>query len=301
MPCYNAAARIREAVLSVFAQSFDDLELIVVDDGSTDGSGQILREIGDQEPRLRLIRQVNQGAGPARNTGLTQARGEFVAFLDADDTWDIECLQTLHATLSAHPHAALTYCGWQNLGVPENRGRPFVPPDYENPDKIETLLRGCRWPIHAALTRRAVIESVGGFDPQWTSSMDYDLWLRIAAFHPIVLTPRVLAYYHHHEGEQITKNRLRIATNHACIQRKFLADHSAVAARLGREKVRAILGNELLQRAYTSYWGRDLNTAHALFRQILWGGYCRLSDLKYVLPAILPFGIYAALVARLGK
>ncbi|HHH38465.1 MAG TPA: glycosyltransferase, partial [Sedimenticola sp.] len=209
MPCYNEAERIGEAVASVFRQTFRSLELIVVDDGSSDNSLQVLYGLQAKHGRLQVFSQPNRGAGPARNMGLQHARGEYIAFLDADDAWHPACLEKLHARLAATPDAALVYCGWQNIGLPADQGRPFIPPEYEGPDKVETLLRGCRWPIHAALTRREAITRSGGFDEQWSSCMDYDLWLRIAAFERIVRLPEVLAYYHHHGGEQITKNRLR--------------------------------------------------------------------------------------------
>jgi len=218
MPCYNESSRIAEGVHSVFNQTFTSLELIVVDDGSKDDSLEVLEVLSSKYDGLRFISQPNKGAGPARNRGLKEARGQYIAFLDADDTWHPECLEKLHDRLESSPDAALVYCGWQNKGLSENKCKPFVPPDYEQADKVEILLRGCRWPIHAALTRRSAIEAAGGFNEAWTSCMDYDLWLHIASFDKIVRVPEVLAYYHHHAGEQITKNRLRIAQNHSRIQ-----------------------------------------------------------------------------------
>ena len=298
MPCYNESTRIAESVRSVFNQTFSSLELIVVDDGSKDDSLEVLEGLSREYENLLYISQPNKGAGPARNRGLKEARGQYIAFLDADDSWHPECLDKLHANLESSPDAVLTYCGWQNKGLAEKMCKPFVPPDYEQPDKIETLLRGCRWPIHAALTRRSAIDISGGFDEQWTSCMDYDLWLHIASFNKIVRVPEVLAYYHHHSGEQITKNRLRIARNHSNIQRHFLAQYPEIRKSLGRRKSREIVEGELLQRGYQSYWQRDLATAHTLFRQVFSHLYFSPKDLRYLLPALLPFQIYETLILK---
>lgn len=301
MPCYNAGDNIKYSIASAYEQSFKNFELIVVNDGSSDDSLAILTSLAETYNTLRVINQPNKGAGPARNTGLQVARGELIAFLDADDSWHPDCLLKLHQALQAMPNAAIAYCGWQNKGLAANRCKSYIPPDYENSNKIETFLRGCPWPIHAALTRKSVIEAVNGFNECWTSCMDYDLWLKIASFHKIVLVPEVLAYYHHHQGEQITKNRLRIALNHWQIQNSFLSENTDITKQLGSKKVAEITDGELLHRAYTSYWQRDLTTAHALFRKLLFKGYFKLKDLKYLLPSLLSFNIYQSLILKYRK
>ena len=93
IPVYNKAPYIARTLTSVLAQNFDDYEIIVVDDGSTDDSMQKLRQV--QSPKIRIIRQENQGVAVARNTGILAAQGEYIAFLDADDAWLPEYLQTI--------------------------------------------------------------------------------------------------------------------------------------------------------------------------------------------------------------
>lgn len=301
MPCYNGGDNIKYSIASIYQQSFKNLELIVVNDGSSDDSLAILTNLAQTYDTLRVINQPNKGAGSARNSGLKVAQGEFIAFLDADDSWHPDCLLKLHQALQAMPDAAIAYCGWQNKGLAANRCNPYIPPDYENSNKIETFLRNCPWPIHATLTRKSVIEAINGFNECWTSCMDYDLWLKIASFHKIVLVPEVLAYYHHHEGEQITKNRLRIALNHWQIQKAFLLDNPDITKQLGSKKIADITDGELLHFAYASYWQRDLNTAHPLFRKALARHYFSRKDLKYLLPALLPLNLYQTLILKFSK
>lgn len=296
MPCYNEGLNLSKSIESVFNQTFNDLELIVVDDGSTDNSLEILNTYQKRRPALRICSQSNSGAGPARNKGLKLAKGELIAFLDADDYWHQECLFRLYKKLKASPKAAIVYCGWQNVGLGENNSKPFVPKDYEGPNKIEDLLISCRWPIHAALTRRQAIDEVNGFDETWSSCMDYDLWLRISAFRKIVVLPEVLAFYNHHQGAQITKNRLTIAINHWKIQNKFIKNHPEIQTSLGKKRIREIIDGELLKRGYLNYWKRDLKASHTLFRLAMKRCFFSAKDLKYLLPALLPFRIYRVCV-----
>jgi glycosyltransferase involved in cell wall biosynthesis len=297
MPCFNNSATIERSVKSALDQSHENIEVILVDDGSTDNSREIALELRDKDARLKIITQPNQGPGPARNRGLKEARGEFVAFLDADDYWHADCLYKLHEALVGND-AELAYCGWQNIGKDGKGGDPFIPPDYAGIEKVVLLLGGCRWPIHAALTKKNAIFEVGGFDERWTSCMDYDLWLRMASTRNIVRVPEVLAYYVHHEGEQITKNRLRGAVNHWRIQLEFIRNHGELINGIGKKRIRELTYGELLRRAYISYWGRDLDVAQRLFRLVMKGGYGGIRDWKYMLPALLPGKWYRKLVTR---
>src|SRR5574338_422820 len=177
MPCYNAARHLATSIGSVQAQTLTDWELIAVDDGSTDDTLDRLQTLA--APRIVVHAQPNRGVSAARNAGLQLARGEYVAFLDADDTWTPDFLASMVAALAARPDAVLAYCGWQNLGLEGGRGAPFVPPDYETPDKAATLFAGCRWPIHAAMTRRAALLAAGGFSPTLKNAEDFHLWLKV--------------------------------------------------------------------------------------------------------------------------
>jgi glycosyltransferase involved in cell wall biosynthesis len=298
MPCFNAASFIEAAVASVMRQTHPAVELIVVDDGSSDDSPAIVERLAQQHPgRIRLARQANAGPYPARNHGLTLARGGFIAFLDADDWWDETFVDKLLAPLLADDSIALAYCGWQNVGVEGGRGEPYVPPDYEREDKAARFLRAAApWPIHAALVRRSAIDAAGGFDTDLPTCMDYDLWLRVGVAHPIRLVPEVLAFYRHHQSGQITSTQWRQARNTWLVKRKFVREHPALVRHLSPATLRQLIDGGLLQRGYDNFWRRDLVSAQRIFRMSFAKGGWSAKDLKYLLPALLPPGLYRRLV-----
>ena len=299
MPCFNAAPYLRQAAGSALSQSYRNVELILVDDGSTDDSPAIARELAALHPdRITLLRCNREGPYPARNRGLAHARGEWVAFLDADDYWSTDFLDKLHGAL-VQSGAALAYCGWQNVGAADRTNDPYVPPDYEQGDKLEMFLRAASpWPIHAALVRKSVIDDVHGFDTSLATCMDYDLWLRIGATLRIVRVPEVLAYYRFHAGGQITSKQWRQAENVWLVKKKFAAASPQLVARLPRQRLRELIDGALLRRGYDCYWRRDLVSARRIFRKSLQAGGWTLKDLRYLLPALLPEKSYVGLISR---
>lgn len=303
MPCYNAAPYLDEAVNSVMSQSYPNVELIVIDDGSNDRSVEALERMIEAHPgRIKLLFQQREGPYPARNRGLAQADGSYIAFLDADDWWSSDCLEKLHAALEPS-NAVLAYCGWQNIGLQGGRGDPYVPPDYEAGDKAETFLRAAApWPIHAALVRREVVTTIGGFDTHWPSCMDYDLWLRIAVANPIVLVPEVMAFYRHHGSGQITSKQWIQAVNSRLVKKKFVQANPQLVSHFTRNTLKQLIDGGLLRRGYNAYWQRDLTTAWHIFRRSLLVGGWKAGDLKYLIPAFfLPQAAFVRLIGMLDR
>lgn len=298
MPCYNAAPFVEEAVTSVLEQSHQAIELIVVDDGSTDNSTDVVGNLAKAHPgKIRLIQQNQHGPYVARNLGLAHATGDFIAFLDADDWWRKDFLEKLHTALMENRGAALAYCGWQNTGVEGNRGEPYVPTDYEKEGKTERFLRAASpWPIHAALTRRTAVTAVSGFQTYLPTCMDYDFWLRIGMASPIVLVPEVMAFYRHHQGGQIISKQWRQAKNVWTVKKTFVREFPELVSELGSEKLRSLIDGGLLRRGYDNYWRRDLISARRIFRLALLAGGWGVKDLRYLLPALLPERLYLALI-----
>lgn len=294
MPCHNAAPHLPTSIGSVISQTFTDWELITVDDGSSDDT---LKWLQDQtDPRLRIVSQVNKGVSSARNAGIKYARGQFIAFLDADDTWAPSFLEKLLAKLAAQPHAAMAYCGWRNVGLPGPLGRPFIPPDYESSSKREMLFAGCRWPIHAAVARRSAVNAAGGFNTSLENAEDYALWLELGGLKPIARVPEVLAFYHFHGGPQASSNRARAATHLLQAQRLYLDRYPKFAAQLGRTRIRELIYGNLLRTGFDCYWKRDLAAARSIFREVMGAGYGSPRDWIYLLPALLPIRLHEILL-----
>lgn len=298
MPCFNAEAFVAEALDSVLGQTYPDVEVIAVDDGSSDRSRDIVRGYGD---RVTLLVQQNRGPYPARNAGLRAATGEFVAFLDADDHWRRDCLQALHAALIAN-EADVAYCGWQNFGRGPKGTDPFVPPKYEAGDAVVSFLQTCPWPIHAALTRRRILDAVDGFSERRFSAMDYDLWIRILAVtRRIVLVPEVMAFYRWHDQGQISKVKWRQTLDAWTVRQDFVRANPNLVAHLDPATRRQLVDGPVLAAAYDAYWKRDLVSAQRLFRKSLACGAGGLRDMRYLLPSLLPQPLYRALVSAADR
>ncbi|GAB4250125.1 MULTISPECIES: glycosyltransferase family protein [Deferrisoma] len=200
IPTHDRLGLVDEAVASVLEQTFPDLELVVVDDGSTDGTAEHLAA-RFPDPRLRIVVQENRGASAARNRGAAETSGEWLAFLDSDDRWLPRKLERQLEALAAHPDhpAAYTEEIWYRNGR------------WANPRKIHAKYSGwiferclplCIISPSSILMRREVFEALGGFDESLPACEDYDLWLRLAARHPVLLVPeRLIVKRNGHPGQ----------------------------------------------------------------------------------------------------
>lgn len=300
MPCYNSEAFVREATDSVLQQTYRNTELIFLDDGSQDNSVALVQSLAQaHNERIRLLRCEHRGPYPTRNTGLREVTGDFIAFLDADDYWDRECLKKLLFVIK-DKNADLAYCGWQNVGEFAPSGLPYVPPSYENRDLFSDFLKGCPWPIHAALVRKTVVDDVGGFSERYFTSMDYDFWLRIAAkTQKFVRVPEVLSLYRWHDRGQISSSKWRQTRDSWRVRRDFIKQHRSLVAHLSHENLRDNTDGFLLRSAYNAYWNRDLVSAQHLFRRAMVRFYWKPRDIKYILPSMLPGFIYRYAIRRM--
>ena len=189
IPTYNRCELVREAIASVLAQSFSNFELIVVDDGSEDGTAEGVGEFAE----VRYVYQPNRGVSAARNLGVSQSSGELLAFLDSDDLWQPRKLEQQVTFFAQYPDAQICQTEeiWLRNGV---RVNPHAKHRKISEDIFARSLELCLVSPSAVMIRRELFERMGGFDENLPACEDYDLWLRIAALMPVYLieTPLVI-------------------------------------------------------------------------------------------------------------
>jgi len=174
---YNVAPYIRDSVLSALQQTYTSLELIVIDDGSTDGTVDCIRDITD--PRLRVLKRPHRGQPAAMNDGLAEARGDYIALLDGDDVWLPQKLERQLAFHVDHRGVDMTYCGSREMDT-EGRVGGLLPTRNRRVTFRDLLIEN---PVHngsVALVRRAIVDELEGFDNDLVACHDLDLWLRLA-------------------------------------------------------------------------------------------------------------------------
>ena len=298
VPVWNGERTLAATLASVLAQSHRHFELLVIDDGSTDGTAALVSGLATGDPRVQLHRFENRGLAASRNRGIRLARGEFIAFVDADDLWQPARLERQLAALAAAPAAGLAYSltdciddAGQRLGPGSHivaAGRVYA--------------RLLAWNFmdsgSSALVRRAVFDEVGFFDESLPAAEDWDLWLRIAWRHEFACVPHADILYRISAGamsSQITRQQ------HACEQVFATAlarlppgaDRDALA-REGRANLsryftaRALAGGAT--RLAFDYWWHFLRTTPAIGR-----------DAAILLRLLARIGLAATLPAPLAR
>lgn len=216
IPSFNCERYIKQTIDSVLAQTIEDLELIVVDDGSTDATPKIVASYGG---RVRLVAQQNSRVSGARNRGIREAKGEFICLMDHDDYWFPHKLSRQLAEFEARPEAGVVYSSFIRWHAAAD-GRFPDPDGYdlsEYPDDIDPVYSG--WIYHQFLLdcwmltsttmfRAEVFERCGAFDESLPYSEDWELWLRIAREYPIIQLRRPTTLYRQHprQGNRLVRD-----------------------------------------------------------------------------------------------
>jgi len=316
IPLYNKRAYIRRAVGSVLTQSFSDFELIVIDDGSTDGSHEMLADVSD--PRLKLIRQQNAGEGAARNSGIAAAAADWVALLDADDMWLEDHLQELWSLIARFPDSGLVATGSREVAEGAAWERPIIAPsnirqvDYfiEAARRIGVINSSC------AAVHRALTQSLGGFGP-FRAGADLECWAKLALRGPVAISDRVTSIYFRGTGgvmdtmatagkTRVLPARLEDISASVALLTRALRDGGYAAK---KASIEAYINSRLLRTVVGGFYLRDLALSRAAANLSIGCPTLYFRALKYflilpdavVLPAISAFSAARAQARALVK
>jgi len=226
IPLYNKAESIARTLATVAAQTYSDYEVVVVDDGSTDGSADIVRRIND--PRLRIICQPNGGVSAARNRGIDEARGEFIAFLDADDEWKPDYLETQMALTEKYPDCDVFATRYETRSSDGTTVQAIIRKlPFQGSDGILSnyfLVASCSQPplfTSAVMVRKTAIQAVGCFPVGIKSGEDLLTWARLSARGSIAYStiPKVSFAI---EGYEVTSKPKRIPAKTDAVGKELL-------------------------------------------------------------------------------
>jgi len=201
IPTYNRAALLPRAIDSVLAQTNPPLEILVVDDGSTDTTERL---IGDCYPQVSALTQENQGVSAARNRGIKESKGEFIAFLDSDDSWMKSKLERQVEAMDKDP--TLKLCHTEEMWI--RNGRRVNPMKQHRKHDgwiFKECLPLCAISPSATLVRRELFDEVGVFDESFPACEDYDLWLRVTSRYPARLIDEALVIKHGGHDDQLSR------------------------------------------------------------------------------------------------
>jgi glycosyltransferase involved in cell wall biosynthesis len=241
IPTYNRVNLIGRALASVYAQSRSAQEVIVVDDGSSDGTDDYVRTYF---PQARYIRQANRGVSAARNRGITAARGEWLAFLDSDDEWLPQKLAIQCQVLQASTDHRMCHSNeiWVRRGRCVNPMRKHVK---SGGNIFQRCLPRCMISPSSVMLHRSVMETVGRFDEAFPACEDYDLWLRVCAVYAVLYVEQPLIIKYGGHPDQLSRrypamDRFRIEALEKIIQRGTLSQadwHAAVQTLLQKIRI----------------------------------------------------------------
>lgn len=215
IPVYNGERYLRDAITSVLDQSYESVQCVVVDDGSSDASGEIARSFG---PAVDCVTQHNQGVSAARNAGIDAGRGDLVAFLDADDVWERNKLELQVPEIVDRPDVGMVYSGFR---VVDRQLRPryeILPSPFDRRLLGAALMNGYGFGFSfTAVVERRVIDRCGPFDTRLSTSADLDYMLRVARLTDVIGVGAALALYRIHGRSQMHNDMALLEHDHRLI------------------------------------------------------------------------------------
>lgn len=228
IPTHNRCDLLWRAISSALQQTYTNLEVIVVSDGSEDSTDALMEQISEQRVRY-IAYHPSKGANVARNTGIAEAKGEYVAFLDDDDEWYPQKIEKQIQLISKNESIGLVCTGIRAIYVKENITKDYVPPAKEDSSK-EILIRNCIGSTTTVLVEKALLDLCGGFDPQLGALQDYDLWIRLCQKTKVgVVREPCVDYYVYTQNNQISSHTENYEKAILYIERKYQSKLEAMA------------------------------------------------------------------------
>jgi glycosyltransferase involved in cell wall biosynthesis len=215
---YNSMPYFPETLSSVLRQTFTDFEVIVVDDGSTDQTTTWASQVDD--PRVTLVSQPNQGVSVARNTGISHAQGDYIAFLDGDDLWETTKLEKQVQILDCHSEIGLVHT-WLALMDEQSHLTGRVMKTHVQGEVWQQIIENNMVACSAAMVRRYCLETIGVFDPKLLVAEDWDLWIRMAASYPFAVLKEPLVQYRLHVQSKSKRYPAMVQNFRTIIERAF--------------------------------------------------------------------------------
>ncbi|MBW3084567.1 Undecaprenyl-phosphate 4-deoxy-4-formamido-L-arabinose transferase [Austwickia sp. TVS 96-490-7B] len=241
IPTYQRADRIYQTVMSALQQTFTDVEVIVIDDASTDHTVDVIQGIDDSRLRL-IVHQINRGGNAARQSGIDAAKGTWVAFLDSDDLWEPDKLsKQLTRLKEAGPQYHFCYT-WFDLQLDDGSVLPAQKVAIEGMGRPELLGVHLIGTFSTMMISRETLHQAGGLDPTLPSCQDWDLILRVSPMTGICVVPEVLTHYWHGDGERISTRSSSVVEGHYRIYQKLRRHYPELPAAHVESSQRYIMG-----------------------------------------------------------
>lgn len=296
IPVYNSQKTVGEALDSVAAQTCADYEIIVVNDGSTDQSEGLIKKYMRPPWDITYVEQVNKGAAAARNAGIWIAKGQLIAFLDADDLWDKDRLAAGLETMDKNPQAGLVFSDMRHMADGTLVHASYLHErGYRNLSSgriYDNLLKENFIFTPTVTLRRDVLKEVGYFDEALPIAEDYDLWLRIARQFEILFIDRPLVT-RRRVGSNITEDRQVYIESCICLREKLLAVHKEEPLR--HQLIEGQLKRDRYNLGYTLFDSMNLKKSRKTFSRTLFAPGYFLKSLFYIIISFLPISVILAL------
>jgi glycosyltransferase involved in cell wall biosynthesis len=289
VPCYNASKFARQSVESILRQSFEDFELILVEDASKDNTAEVLRDLAGRDSRIRLfIHNKNLGVSRSRNDGLRAARGDYIAFCDADDVWKPEKLKFQIELLSRNPSYNITYCNSQIIdetGAPTGQlfSDQFPPPNNPSGDLFEELTVTNFINTQTVMARRCSLGDNLFFDESIRCGEDWWLWIRLSRSHRFLYERQALAEYRVHPQSTVSTQKRNFRIDRWKVCKRNLRAHKDMPISL-QALLWYYMGMEL------SFLGRR-HLARKFLWQALWLGLSGRSSFRKLVTMSVRWGL----------